>query len=105
MLSTWLLVCDQITVILISVYLKFVSNNWLYLQIFGLSLNVIAVIGLFLIPESPEYLYFFYKFREAKKVIRYIADFNKSKDLEVRYQFDTEYDMKVLRHVITKPSI
>ena len=48
-------------------------------------MNVLSLVGQIWIPESPEYLYFYFKFREAKKAIRSIANFNKSKKLPVRY--------------------
>jgi MFS family permease len=61
--STWLLVWDSMASIIIAFYCKSISKYWLWLQIFGASLNFLAVIGTFFTPESPEYLYGFYKFR------------------------------------------
>jgi Sugar (and other) transporter len=39
-------------------------------------LNGLSAIGLFFIPESPEYLYSFYRFRECREVIEKIAKWN-----------------------------
>lgn len=75
--STLLLVFEQLVAILIALYFKYFSKNWLYLQIFGVCVNFIAIIGSVIIPESPEYLYSFYKFAETRKSISWIANFNK----------------------------
>lgn len=71
--STLLLVFEQFVAFIIAFYFKFISTNWLYLQIFGVTVNLVAVIGSYYIPESPEYLYSFYKFEETRKVIKWIA--------------------------------
>jgi hypothetical protein len=39
----------------------------------------VALIGLYLLPESPEYLYSFYRFHECREVMFQIAIFNSSK--------------------------
>ena len=57
---TLLLVFDMLTCIIIGFYWRFISKYWLWLQIFALAVNFIAVIGLFTLPETPEYLYCFY---------------------------------------------
>lgn len=62
---TLLLFFDNFTTILICLYFKYVSRYWLWFQLAGVALNVIALIGIFMIPESPEYLYSFYRFREC----------------------------------------
>ncbi len=59
---TFLLVFDQMTVIIIALYYKYVSQDWVWLQILGLTVNIIALLGFFFLPESPEYLYSFYRF-------------------------------------------
>lgn len=59
--GTFLLVSDSFTCIVIALYFKF-CKNWLYLQIFGVCLSFIAAVGCFYVPETPEYLYSFYRF-------------------------------------------
>jgi MFS family permease len=59
---TLLLVFDMLTVIIIGIYWRFISKYWLWLQIFALAINFIAIFGLYILPESPEYLYCFYRF-------------------------------------------
>ncbi len=66
---------------------------------FGAALNLIYLIGSVIIPESPEYLYSFYKFTQTKKVMQRIAKINGVK-LDPRYLFNTEYEMKALRLMI-----
>ena len=45
------------TMIMLPVYFKFISKNWIYFQLVSLLLNVVGTLGLFLIiPESPKYL-------------------------------------------------
>jgi hypothetical protein len=64
---TLLLVFDMLTVIIIGIYWRFISKYWLWLQIFALAINLLAIIGLYIIPESPEYLYCFYRFYDSNR--------------------------------------
>jgi hypothetical protein len=73
---TILLVFDMFTSILMGVYFHYISNYWLYFSLIGISFNALAILGIFLIPESPEYLYFYYKFEECKEVLSSIAKWN-----------------------------
>ena len=59
---TLLLFFDNFTTILICLYFKYVSRYWLWFQLIGIFLNIVALVGIFWIPESPEYLYSFYRF-------------------------------------------
>ena len=59
---TVLLVCDMLTVIFSGFYFEFISNDIKWLLLFGAAMNGTSIIGLFLLPESPEYLYSFYRF-------------------------------------------
>ncbi len=115
---TVLLVFDMVTVIIIGFYWRYISKNWLGLLIFAASLNGLSIAGMFLIPESPEYLYSFYRFNELREVIARIAKWNKAdsnledltqsqimimsqesktKDLTQFYRFDTELDLKQIK--------
>jgi hypothetical protein len=64
--------------ILICLYFKFVSRYWLWFQLIGVFLNAVSLVGIYLIPESPEYLYSFYRFNECRNV----------------YEFDVESDLR-----------
>ena len=55
--STLLLISESLLCIFTAVYNKMISKNWLYMQIFGVIISGISIIGLWFIPESPEYLY------------------------------------------------
>lgn len=73
---TILLVFDMLTSILMGVYYHYISNYWLYFALIGVLFNLLAIIGIFKIPESPEYLYSYYKFDECREVIKKIAEWN-----------------------------
>jgi MFS transporter, OCT family, solute carrier family 22 (organic cation transporter), member 4/5 len=90
---TFLLVFDSMTSIFVALYFKFVSQNWIWFQYLGLALSIIAFIGFYFLPESPEYLYSFYRFDECRKEIEKIAKWNKSTLCE-NYTFDVEIDLK-----------
>ena len=66
---TILLVFDMLTSILMGVYYHYVSKYWLYFALIGVTFNSLAIIGIFFLPESPEYLYSYYKFDESRDVI------------------------------------
>jgi len=74
-----LLVFDMLTCMIIAAYWRYVSDNWIWLHLFAIANNALAIIGLFMIPESPEYLLFFYRFAECREVIFQIALWNSSK--------------------------
>lgn len=42
--------------VLVSHYYLYISNDWFWLQVSGLSLSVILITIILLFPESPEYL-------------------------------------------------
>lgn len=75
---TLMLVFDMLTVIATGVYWKFISKNSEWLLIFGIASNALCLFGLLVIPESPEYLYCFYRFRECREVMLKIAKWNNS---------------------------
>jgi hypothetical protein len=55
--------------------------------------QVLGMILLFWIPESPEYLYSVSRFKESKKVLKQIAKYNKAKDFPDKFIFDTEFEI------------
>ena len=74
---TILLVFDMLTTIMIGIYFHYVSQFWLWFALIGLVFNIVSVIGIYFIPESPEYLYCFYRFPECRAVLKVIADWNR----------------------------
>jgi MFS family permease len=105
-----LLVCDMLTCIIIGAYWRYISKYWLWLHIFAICCNAIGMIGLFFLPESPEYLYCFYRFNECRDVLFRIALWNSGKVqkdsmtnslamiqpniLPVEYNFDIEAELR-----------
>jgi uncharacterized membrane-anchored protein YitT (DUF2179 family) len=69
LLCTVMLVFDMFTVIVTGIYWKWISHNSLGLLVFGCLCNAVSFVALFFVPESPEYLYSFYRFRECREVI------------------------------------
>ena len=110
---TLLLVCDMLSCLLINVYWRYISKHWVGLLIFALSINLLGIIGLYIVPESPEYLYSFYKFKECKEIIQKIAKWNSSKIIDdktqnsmalrssnilpLEYKFDVESDLRDIK--------
>ena len=57
-LTTFLLSLDCILMLLTTLYFTVVPNaSAFYLEIAGLVINIIAIVGIVWLPESPEYLY------------------------------------------------
>ena len=60
---------------------------------FGLSISSLALLATVIVPESPQYLYSFGKFAEARQKIKIIARYNGCKDFdEASFKFDTEVE-------------
>jgi hypothetical protein len=73
-----MLVFDMLTVIATGIYWKWISKNSAGLLVFGICCNALGLFGLFFLPETPEYLYSFYRFTECREVIFKIAKWNRS---------------------------
>lgn len=55
--TTFLLSLDCILMLLTTLYFKVVTADTLPLEIAGVVINIIAIVGIVWLPESPEYLY------------------------------------------------
>ena len=98
--GTVLLFGDGSTMIFLSLYFRFISKDWLWFQIFALSLTTLAFLVMLFAPESPKYLYSYKKYKEARKALQYIARFNRVSQ-QKKYWFDTEHqEMKRQRSTI-----
>lgn len=75
---TTMLVFDMLTVIFGAMYWKYISIDASWYLIFGISQNALGLIGCVFLPETPEYLYSFKRFRECKEVMHMIARVNRS---------------------------
>jgi hypothetical protein len=90
--GTSLLIADGSTMILLSLYFRFITRDWLGFQIFGLALTTFSFVGSLIAPESPKYLYSYKRFAEAREALGRIARLNRV-PLEKRrfkFTFDTE---------------
>jgi MFS family permease len=52
-IGTCCLVVDASTLILLPVYFRFISKDWFWLHIGGVSILSLATVGAFFLPESP----------------------------------------------------
>ena len=75
--GTALLIADGSTMIILSLYFRFISRNWLWFQIFALSLTSVSFCVTLLAPESPKYLYSYKRYKEARKALAVIARYNR----------------------------
>jgi Sugar (and other) transporter len=50
-------------------YFYCISKYWVWLQLFGWSLNLIVVVALFFVPESPKYLLAKKRWQEAREIL------------------------------------
>lgn len=66
---TLMLVFDMLTVIATGVYWNWISKDFFWLILFACILNALSLFGLYFVPETPEFLYCFYRFEECREVI------------------------------------
>jgi Sugar (and other) transporter len=96
-IASALLVVDVTHTICIITYFKYVRNV-VYLEIFGICLNIVAIVCVLWIPESPVYLYNMFRFDECREVLNRVAKVNRipKERLEEykNFYFDTEGDQK-----------
>ena len=76
--GTMIFILDSCTLILSSFILRFVTKQWYPFQIFTMSINLVALIGMFFIPESPRFLVEAKRYNEARAVISLISRVNKT---------------------------
>lgn len=75
--GTAMLIADGSTMIILSIYFRFISKDWLGFQIFALCLTTVSFLVTLLVPESPKYLYSYKKYKEARKALLVIARYNR----------------------------
>jgi hypothetical protein len=101
--GTALLFGDGSTMIFLSLYFRFISKDWLWFQVFALSLTAAAFLVTLFAPESPKYLYSYKRYKEARKALQVVARFNRvdTTSQARKYWFDTEHqEMKRQRSTI-----
>lgn len=90
------MVCECLILYLMSKGYEQVSRHWLWIQLLGIAGTSIALLAsVFIIPESPKFLYIKKRFDESRKVLQYIAWFNQSHYFNNDdFLFDTEFEIK-----------
>ncbi len=76
LIGTIVLVCDAMTQIILSGYFRFISKDWIWIHIAGISVLTVATIGAFFLPESPQFYYCKGDFHNAEKIVKMIAKVN-----------------------------
>jgi hypothetical protein len=116
LLCTLLLAFDVIVQMTVTTYFKYYKSDSNYLEMTGIILNLMVLVGIWWMPESPEYLYGMYRFNECRESLHRIAVINgvakPESDLSgsqllnhTEYLFDVEEDfMKISLHQITAGS-
>lgn len=68
------------------------DKNWFPLQAVYFVVGIITMfIGIFVLPESPRYLYTKQRFNESRASLNYIANFNGKKKIKF-FLFDNEIE-------------
>lgn len=88
---TYLLTVEQAVIIVVPLYFRsYRRASTVWYESFGIVLNVIAAGAIFvLLPESPDYLYGWYRYEESRKAFGAIARWNGKPALDAGV-FDTE---------------
>lgn len=67
---------DASSLILIALYNRYVSNEWLPFQALGAMITTICFFALVIVPESPKWLYSKGRYNEARKALGFVLRFN-----------------------------
>eukprot|EP00347_Sterkiella_histriomuscorum_P000203 403376785 len=81
----------------IVLYFLYISNNWIYLHIFGVAVLILIAIGTLVMPESPQYYLSKRQYDKARKELTYIARFNRIKNHQEIFEnskFQQEIDQQ-----------
>ena len=89
-------VFDGCTMIISSIYFKYISKEWIYLYEFFLGMCVISTLLTFFMPESPRYLISIGDFKRARQSFNFIARMNGRKPLDpINERFVEELEYKI----------
>lgn len=53
-------------------------------------MTFISTVAIFAVPESPKYLWSAKRFDEARRNLRFISRFNRQRDFNPKFKFETE---------------
>jgi hypothetical protein len=76
--------------VLATLYFYFISKYWVWFQLFGWGLNLITIIGVIFMPESPKFLLTMKKYDECRRAMTIIGRFNGNKN-----DFDGKFDREI----------
>jgi hypothetical protein len=74
--------------IYLSIYFWFISKQWLWIEVFAAFVNVLCIIGIFFMPESPKFLMSVKHWDRARESLSAIARMNGKG--EFKGKFDRE---------------
>jgi MFS family permease len=95
---------DASTLILLTLYFRFMSKEWLHFQIFGASMTLLCFFACLFIPESPDYLYSKGRYEEARKLLIRIGGINRrfnGREVLSEWKFDKE--LNEVMHISSQP--
>lgn len=73
---------EGLVVILMVVYFVYISKSWYWIILYAASTNLIfQIIGFWLLPESPKWLYEQKRYIECVRALKRMATFNGKKNL------------------------
>ena len=85
---------DATVMIQSSIFLMYVSKNWIYLHSLFILLTLVSFISFCVIPESPKYLIQCQNYEEAMKSYNYIARFNQVPEKQLSPSKDRFHEQK-----------
>jgi hypothetical protein len=86
---------DSVTLVLVALYNRYVSRNWIYFQILGVTLTFVSLVTLAAIPDSPKYLYSKGRFKDSRKALQFIMRFNSCLSANQKDMLITKFDKEV----------
>ena len=71
-------------------YFRYISKNWIFLELVGVLLSAVSAITIWFLPESPIYLHSKKRYDEARDVFKYISKVNTGKQLTFKFEEELE---------------
>jgi len=76
LVSTILWTIDGFTFLIMTLYFDYLSKNWFWITMPGITLSLISALGSFLIPESLKFLLKTKQYNKSRPIIRRISTYN-----------------------------
>lgn len=68
---------DGSTLIIMSLYFRFISKSWLYYQVFAVTGSFFGFVAVLFMRESPKFYYSLKNFTQARESLKYMQKFNR----------------------------